>query len=99
MGRLCYGIPGVGYLPGEQVCRLLADKKVTIALDGDEAGTAASAGLAEHLGSSGVKAVRITSLPHGQDVTDMLVGRHASTGCRCDACTTWLHRHGHTLAA
>jgi hypothetical protein len=83
MGALAYGIPGVDYRPGDIALDTLKTHRVDVMLDGDDAGNAHAEELAQHLRDGGVKHVSVRKLPDGQDVNDILVDRHTTSGCTC----------------
>lgn len=78
-------------LPGAGVChRQLADlaeeliSDVVLVLDGDDAGRAAAAKLAEQLSARKHVEVRVADLPDGQDLADVLAGAGDPTGALAD---------------
>lgn len=66
-----YGIPGTGVLPTETALEVLADKKVFVCTDGDEAGEKAAGLLLELFESTGIPARR-RKMADGMDVNNIL---------------------------
>ena len=85
--REVYAVPGTGVMPPDAALEVLAQLRVVVMLDGDEAGAKGRAVLTEYLRERGIDAVPVASpLPAGFDVADMLVARSAARGCGCDTC-------------
>jgi hypothetical protein len=93
LGTEAYGIPGVDFRPPAGVCKLLADKRVRVALDGDEAGEKHFQALINYLKDNGVNDVERHEVKQGLDITDSLVKRYASKGCNCPACQKFREEH------
>lgn len=89
MGANAYAIPGTGVMPGEQAIAVLRNHRVLVTLDGDEAGAKGREAVLAHLLEHGVQARAKDDMPPGMDVTDLLVQRHAHSGCSCTTCQAW----------
>ena len=89
MSAYAYAIPGTGVMPPEEACEVLCRHNVLVTLDGDEAGAKGRAAVLEHLLSKGIQATAKEDMPPGMDVTDLLVQRHAHSGCACATCQAW----------
>lgn len=89
-----YAIPGVGVMPSEKVLSLFKnrDHRMLICMDGDEAGAQGAESLQSCFEHAEIQ-FRTKVLPAGQDVTDLLVGRHAGEGCACSVCEAWIREH------
>ena len=86
MGHEAFGIPGVSAVLSENVVNLLRPHRIAVALDGDDAGAAARDKWVEMLRERGVRA-RSLDMPPSMDVADILVKRHADSGCTDEVCT------------
>jgi hypothetical protein len=97
-GLHTYGLPGTGVRPPAEVCKLLSRfTTVKVAMDGDEAGNNARDELVEYLREHQVRAEPM-AMPKDLDLTDVLVGWHASghwtgTPCGCPTCTKFRTDH------
>lgn len=89
MGAYAYAIPGTGVMPPDEACEVLKRHRVLVTLDGDEAGAKGRAAVLEHLLGKGIQASAKEDMPLGMDVTDLLVQRHAHSGCACTTCEEW----------
>lgn len=92
MGHEAFGIPGTSAVLSENVVNLLKRHRIAVALDGDEAGTAARERWVELLREKGV-AARSMPMPAGCDVADILVKRYADRGCDDEVCSSWRADH------
>jgi hypothetical protein len=93
MGGRAYAIPGAAAQIPAVALEILARNRPIVALDADDAGVAGAERVAETLKVSGVTQVSVKrDLPAGMDATDVLVARHAKSGCTCASCTSMLQR-------
>lgn len=90
-GFLAYAIPGAGHLPPDVAMELFRQKQIVpiACADGDDAGRAAQDALVKHFEAAGFKNTKRKDIPDGHDVTDMLIKRHADSGCECTACDSY----------
>lgn len=98
MGHEAFGIPGTSAVLSDNVLNLLKRHRISVALDGDKAGVQAQAKWVEQLRERGVRA-RGKRMPVDADVADILVKKHADTGCTCEVCTAWRNSHPSGAAA
>jgi len=93
IGAEAYAIPGTGVMPPPKVCKILSRHQMVVTLDGDEAGAKGRTAVMGWFASQGVSSVEKTDMRTGMDIADILVERHAHTGCTCETCVEWRANH------
>ena len=95
LGAEAYAVPGVGATPPALALELFRNggHRLLVCMDGDSAGAEGRERLSEVFKTAQLHYSQKTDMPDGMDVADILVSRHAASGCKCHTCTSWRAEH------